>query len=271
MEEYFSGAKLYGDDFTPQQIAEWVADEKEAYADLGAGHREPAYGYHALNIRHGLRHLSNRRFERALGFGSAFAEEFAPIAERIGHLTVVEPSDAFARTSVHDIPTRYVKPSPTGQLDFSSDSFDFVSCIDVLHHLPNVSAVIAELARVTKPGGMILLREPIISLGDWRVPRRGLTKRERGIPRAILRQIVASNGLIIAHESLCFFPLTYRIFNGLNAKCLGTIYNRAFPTWVDAMLCGLFSWNTHYHPRTLLQKFCPHAVFMVLTKHHASL
>lgn len=33
---YLSGAKLYGDDFTIDEIEEWFADEAEGYANLGA-------------------------------------------------------------------------------------------------------------------------------------------------------------------------------------------------------------------------------------------
>ena len=44
---YLSGKKLYGDDFSASQIAQWYADEAEAYADLGAANRHSyCYGYH---------------------------------------------------------------------------------------------------------------------------------------------------------------------------------------------------------------------------------
>ncbi len=33
---YLSGAKLYGDDFTIDEIEEWFADEAEGSANLGA-------------------------------------------------------------------------------------------------------------------------------------------------------------------------------------------------------------------------------------------
>ncbi len=34
--EYFDGKKLYGNDFTEQQILEWFESEKEGYAKLGS-------------------------------------------------------------------------------------------------------------------------------------------------------------------------------------------------------------------------------------------
>ena len=68
MSAYFSGEKLYGDDFDQIAIQRWFADEAEGYADLGAKDRESyRYGYHALNWLHGFRHLDrNRRFSRAM-------------------------------------------------------------------------------------------------------------------------------------------------------------------------------------------------------------
>lgn len=267
MEEYFSGAKLYGDDFTPQQIAEWYEDEKEGYASLGAADSASyVYQYHAQNRFHAFRHLPHARFHSACGFGSAYGDEFQPIASKVDSLTIVDPSDAFAKQSVHGIPATYVKPAASGVLPLPSNTFGLVTCFDVLHHIPNVSAVIAELARVTAPWGIIILREPIISLGDWRNARPGLTKRERGIPLHLLREAVIRNGLEIEHQSLCSFPVTFRLFNGPRAKSLDGLYNRMFPTLVDAAFCKLFAWNSHYHPRTILQKLCPHTAFLVLKK-----
>lgn len=39
-----------------------------------------------------------------------------------------------------------------------------------------------------------LIREPTISTGNWRRPRPGLTRRERGISKPILRAVVERAG-----------------------------------------------------------------------------
>lgn len=50
LDEYLQGKKLYGDDFSPDEIEQWFKDEEEAYADLGAKDRpKNYYGAHALN------------------------------------------------------------------------------------------------------------------------------------------------------------------------------------------------------------------------------
>ena len=47
MSIYFSGEKLYGDDFTLNQIEEWYKDEQEGFANLGPKDRQNyRYGWH---------------------------------------------------------------------------------------------------------------------------------------------------------------------------------------------------------------------------------
>ncbi len=45
-------------------------------------------------------------------------------------------------------------------LPFADGSFDLVTCQTVLIHVPDVRAVLAEMARVTAPGGLIAVAEP---------------------------------------------------------------------------------------------------------------
>ena len=258
------GERLWGDDFDAAAIAAWHADEKEAFAQLVArpGGRTPTYVYHALNQHHGFRFLPPGRSERVLGFGSAWGDEFAPIAARIGQLDIVDPSDAWSREPVHGIPTRWVKPVESGELPYQDASFDLVTCLGALHHIPNVSRVVGELARVLRPGGLLLVREPIVSRGDWRRPRAGLTLRERGIPLSIFRGIWADAGLEVVRQALCAFPLTPRL-RRLTGR---DPFLEPWAVRLDAGLSRLFAWNLRYHRRTALEKLCPTCVYAVLTK-----
>jgi ubiquinone/menaquinone biosynthesis C-methylase UbiE len=81
---------------------------------------------------------------------------------------------------LNGVPLTYVKPVASGTLPFPDGTFDLITFSGVLHHIPNVSYVVGELARVVTPDGYLLLREPIHSMGDWRGPRRGLTKKNAG-------------------------------------------------------------------------------------------
>jgi len=225
--DYFSGETLYGDDFDLSQIVSWHEDEAEAYADLVAGYSvEYHYVYHALNEIHGFRYLPKEGFSHALGFGSASGDEFAPLADRIAKVTIVDPSGFFASNAVHGIPATYVKPAYSGVLPFPDAEFDLIACLGVLHHIPNVSFVVSELCRVLKPGGYALIREPVVSMGDWRLPRLNLTKRERGIPLQLLRNMLLKEQVRTVSEKLClcipFARFMNRILKAPYNKCLIT-------------------------------------------------
>ena len=263
IERFFSGQALYGDDLSAHGMQAWFEDEKEGYADLGAKDASNySYGYHALNLQHGYRHLSGQSFKRLLGFGSAYGEELRPLLPAVNHVTIVDPSLAFVRPEVFGTPATYVQPMPDGKLPFADSSFDLMTCFGVLHHIPNVSYVVREMARVLEPSGQMLLREPIVSMGDWRHPRRGLTKHERGIPLQLLRNMLRASGLEVVKETLCMFPTTPRLF-GAGKKAA---YNSRLAVAVDAAVSSAFTWNLNYHPKTQLQRLRPTSAFYVLRK-----
>jgi len=264
IDRYLSGERLWGDDFDASGIAAWYDDEKEAYAELSAlpGGRRPTYVYHALNERHGFRHLPAERFGEVLGFGSAFGDEFAPIARRIRRLTIVDPSNAWGSGSIEGLETRRLSPGPTGALPLPDGHFDLATCFGVLHHVPNVSRVVGELSRCLRPGGHLLVREPVVSMGDWRDRRPGLTRRERGIPLPLLREIWEQAGMRAVRETLCAFPLTPRLAPLMKPHP----YSSARAVALDAWMSRLFAWNLRYHRTTAFEKLCPTCVFAVLRK-----
>jgi SAM-dependent methyltransferase len=261
---YLSGKELYGDDFNADEIRAWFDDEREGYANLGAGALdETQYEYNALNVFHGFDRLPrDRRFNHVLGFGSCFGGEFAPIAPRIDKLTIVDPSDAFVRSKVFGVPCNYVKPVESGTLPFEDESFDLLTCFGVLHHVPNVSHVVSELARCLKPGGYALIREPIVSMGDWRVPRPGLTKRERGLPIDFFRSVVERNGLKVQRLGWCVFPPLPQVGDKIKKR----VFNYRWVTLLDAGLCAVMVPNLRYHATSTLHKFRPNSAYFVLQK-----
>lgn len=263
MEIYFSGKKLYGNDFFQDQIDAWFADEADGYFNLTqSGEGEYAYGYHALNIRHGYSGLPKRRFGHMLGIGSAYGDELEPILAQSDRISILEPSDGFKNTSLNGVPVNYVKPVASGEMPFDSESLDLITCFGVLHHIPNVSKIVEEFHRTLKPGGYALVREPIISMGDWRKPRSGLTKRERGIPLAVLRDFVKQAGFNVIRERKCMFSLTSRLKHVVS----GSAFNNKTVVALDALLSALPIWPNVYHARNALEKLRPTAVYYVLQK-----
>ena len=53
----------------------------------------------------------------------------------------------------------------SGRLPFSDASFDAITCIDAINHLPNRPVIIAEWVRVLKAGGRMLFTDPITVTG----------------------------------------------------------------------------------------------------------
>ena len=264
--EYFSGKKLYGDDFTLKQIKQWYDEEEDAYANLAKlNGEEDEYIYHELNKFYAFNKLKGHYFKNALGFGSAYGHEFIPIIDQIGHLTIIEPSEKLKSEVIGHLKPLYVKPELSGKIPFESNTFDLITCFGVLHHICNVSFVLTELIRVLAPGGYLIIREPIISMGDWRFPRPGLTKNERGIPGHIFLEVFKANEveIISKHYMLTlhyqFSTMYYRLFKRSILK------NRIYLIF-DKYLSLFTRWNLHYHAQNRWQRIAPNNIMFVVRK-----
>ena len=256
-----AGTKLYGDDFGPAEIAAWFEDEREASVGLWYG-EHTTYLDHAANLRHGFRFLPPGRLDRVLGLGSAYGEEFLPILGRTDAVTIVEPSDVYVRHDIHGVPATYVKPRADGSLPFPDDHFVLATCFGVLHHIPNVSAVVREMHRCVRPGGHLLIHEPTVSMGDWTKPRPGLTKRERGIPYRILQTIVNSAGFTVVKETRCCSSTVSRLANRVKWP-----WRNSVPAVVlDELVCRLLPQDPPYHPSELVKLAMIETVYYVLKK-----
>lgn len=256
IEECLAGKKLYGDDFSDEQIAAWFADEKEATTAIRG--TEWRYQYYALNRFYGYAKLPDRIFCNVLSLGGGDGSEFLPVVERLGKITILEPSENLRPV----VRANYVRPTADGSMPFPDNTFDLVTAFSVLHHVPNVSTVIRELYRCTKPGGSVLMREPIVSMGDWRRPRVGLSKHERGIPLHLLRLFIKNAGFHVVSESkCCFTPIMF-----LNRKLHTEAYNSRLVVFLDFIISNFPCWPQKYHTDTFLGKFRSTGVFCVLVK-----
>jgi SAM-dependent methyltransferase len=253
--------QLYGDDFTPEQVEQWFRDEAEAYFEMSGDSQEPGnYGYRELNRQALLRHIpAGRRFQHALGFGSGYGTELAPLAGQMERVTLVESSDGYGRDPALVMPTTVIRAQPSGDLTLADASVDLVTCFDVLHHIPNVSHVLGEFARVLCPGGLLLLREPTTSMGgNWGKRRPGLTTHERGIPPRYLRGRLTDLGFVIERDTFTIFPPILKLWQ------LGPPpYNSRIVTSLDRVLCRLLEPHWRYHAVTRWQKVRPTEIAIV--------
>lgn len=262
---YLDGLKLYGDDMTIEEIEAWYLREAEGYSGI-VNQRSGSYKYeyHALNTHHFFSRINSQfTLGKVLGIGSAFGEEFDPIINKISDLIILDPSEVFANmSSISGIPCRYVKPIPSGQMPFERNEFDLITCFGVMHHIPNVTYVMSEIFRCLKPGGKFLIREPIVSQGDWRFARPGVTKDERGIPIDIFDNIISELGFCVTYRRFCdFSPLP------IIARKIGlSLYNSNFLVAIDDWVSNAVPWRLRYHRPKILQKIAPASVAYILTK-----
>jgi len=252
---HLRGEQLYGDDFTPEQVQQWFRDEAEAYFEMSGDSQEPGrYGYRELNRQALFRYISpSWRFHHALGFGSGYGTELAPLAGQIERVTIVESSDGYGRDPALVMPTAVVRADPTGNIAVANDSVDLVTCFNVLHHIPNVSHVLGEFARVLCSSGLLLLREPTTSMGgNWGTRRPGLTTHERGIPPSYLRDKLTAGGFEVEHDTFAIFPPVLKLWR------LGPApYNSRALTSVDRLLCRMLEARWRYHAVSRWQKIRP--------------
>jgi len=267
MEIYFSGEKLYGDDFNLDDIKSWYNDEAEGYYHLSKNTNNsiPSYGYHVVNGAYAFKYLKNKKFVTALGFGAAYGKEFEPIIDKIEKLYIIDASKSMHSSNIGSLKPIYEMSNVNGSINFSNNTFDLITCLGVLHHIPNVSFVLSELYRVLKPNGIFILREPIVSMGDWRLPRKGLTVRERGIPIKLLDNALHTLGFSTIKRSFLFTSMSFA--NRMIGRHLKKpLYEYKLYVYFDKMLSFFLASNNHYHPQNIIQKIAPASVYYVLTK-----
>lgn len=257
------GEVIHGDSFDAASVKEWFDAEREGYSSLE--HKDaqsPVYEYGAMDQAYGWCHVKGENL-LAMGLGSAFGCEFEEVADRLRKIVVVEPQESYWRDEIAGVPTDYRAPDASGTVPADDQAFDLITAFGVLHHIPTVTATVGELLRVLKPGGYLLIREPITSMGDWRKPRPGLTARERGIPPALMEKAISVwGGAVITSSYLGFGPLVKL------ASVLGmhSPWKRAWFVGLDRALCGIFRGPGHYHRTTTLSRFAPAIGYWVVTR-----
>lgn len=256
------GRKLHGEGLDDAGLRAWLTDERDGYAEIagsdGADSIEPS-ACSAVRF-HAFRFLGERRFERCLALGPAAGREYEPLAGRVGSFVAIEPGRAFWRPSIAGAPADYRMPTLRGELDLPTGACDLAVSFGVLHHIANVSEVLREIARVLRPGSPFLIREPITSLGDFRKPRRGLTRNERGIPHRLMDTMLNEAGFDVRAKRFANVPGTREIPWRLG-------FQRAWDdpaiVRVDAALARLTAWNARYWRPRLVDKIAPRAAYWI--------
>jgi 2-polyprenyl-3-methyl-5-hydroxy-6-metoxy-1,4-benzoquinol methylase len=86
----------------------------------------------------------------------------------------------------------------TAALPFPDRSFDSITCIDAINHLPNRAGILADWARLLKPGGRLLFTDPITVTGPLtndEIAVRGSIGFFLFVPRGYDETLLAQSGL----------------------------------------------------------------------------
>ncbi|MBW8784877.1 MAG: methyltransferase domain-containing protein [Novosphingobium sp.] len=253
------GLRLHGEGLDDADLAAWFADEQDGYFGIaGPAADDEAQQRSAANEYHLFRHLPPRRFACCLALGAAGGREYVGLAGRVERFVAIEPGRGFWRDTIAGAPAEYRVPTLRGTIDLPDGACDLAGAFGVLHHIPNVAEVLAELARVLAPGAPLMLREPITSLGDFRRPRPGLTRNERGIPHAMMDQMLAAAGFRIRRKRFVSVPGTRELPARLG---LSNAWDNPAIIRLDAALARLTAWNARYWRPRLWHKLAARAAY----------
>jgi ubiquinone/menaquinone biosynthesis C-methylase UbiE len=142
--------------------------------------------------------------ERALDAGAgtgALAFALAPLVREVVAVELVpeliERGRAAAPGNVSFV------EGDVAELDFPLASFDLAGTLRTLHHVPRPELVIAELTRVTRRGGTVLVadqiapNDPLAALELNRFERARDPSHTRALADVDLRQLFEANGLVL--------------------------------------------------------------------------
>jgi ubiquinone/menaquinone biosynthesis C-methylase UbiE len=136
--------------------ARFAATAKEA-----AAHADERADWLAGQVRH---FVEPRGDERTLDAGTgtgALAFALAPLVREVVGIDLVPELLEEARRRVEAFPNVEFVEGDITRLPFDAASFDLSATASTIHHVARPELLVAELARVTKPGGTILVVDQI--------------------------------------------------------------------------------------------------------------
>jgi ubiquinone/menaquinone biosynthesis C-methylase UbiE len=144
--------------------------------------------------------------ERVLDAGTgtgALAFALAPLVREVVGVDVVPELLERARERAASVPNVTFAEGDITRLEFELGAFDLAGTLRTLHHVARPELAMAELARVTRPGGTILVadqiapNDPLAALELDRFERARDPSHARTLPDVDFRQLFEANGLVL--------------------------------------------------------------------------
>jgi SAM-dependent methyltransferase len=173
--------------------------------------------------------------ERVLDAGAgtgALALALAPLVREVVAVDVVPELLAEGRRRAQQFPKVTFLEGDVTRLDFPPGSFDLGGTLRTLHHVPRPELVVAELARVTRLGGTVLIVDqlapvdPLAAVELDGFERARDASHTRLLPDVDIRQLLEANGLVVRRAELTVEERELESYLDL-AGCAGEERDRA--------------------------------------------
>jgi ubiquinone/menaquinone biosynthesis C-methylase UbiE len=183
--------------------------------------RAAALGAHLEDL------LPLRGDERVLDVGAGTGAFAFAVAPRAREVVALEVDGEVAERAKADAPANVEVVTGDGEhLPFDDFEFDVAATLRTLHHTPRPELLVAELTRVTKPGGTILVvdqlapNEPLAAIELTRFEHARDPSTTRLLADVDMRGLFDSNNLVLRRQEVVREPRDIEAYLDL-AGCEG--------------------------------------------------
>jgi ubiquinone/menaquinone biosynthesis C-methylase UbiE len=177
--------------------------------------------------------LDLRGDEHALDVGTGTGALAFALAPRVHDVVAIDSDASMAERARQRAPQNVEVLVGDGEhLPFGSFEFDFSGTLRTLHHTARPELLVAELARVTKPGGTIFVVDQVAPVDPLAAGELNLFERARDpsttrvLADTDLRGLFDSNGLVVRIDQIVSEPRDLVAYLDL-AGCSGAERERA--------------------------------------------
>ncbi len=171
--------------------------------------------------------------ERLLDVGTGTGAFAFAVAPRVAEVLAVERQEELVERARRDAPPNVEVVVGDGEhLELDAFSFDVAAAVRTLHHTRRPELLVAELVRVTKPGGTILVADQLAPVDPVEAAELNQFERTRDpsttrvLSDGDLRALFDSNNLVLQRSRVIREPRDVNEYLDL-AGCEGTERDRA--------------------------------------------